>query len=232
VPRTVDPRAHAVRREAYVEAALRLIQAGGYERLSVQAVIDAVGASKGAFFHYFHSKAELLAAVVERTVETATSTVAPVATDPQLTAIQKLEGVFAGIYQWKSAQPEFQPAAVAELMRTWFSDENTIVVQRMRIAVGQRLTPLFAEILRQGAAEGSFSLPSTPEGTASVLTALSLGLSETAIRLFLGRQDDSVSYETVTCTLAAYFEAIERILGLPPTFWPIVGDEAMRQWFG
>jgi AcrR family transcriptional regulator len=229
--RTVNPVAHAARRDAYVDAAIRLIRARGYERLSIQDVIAEVGGSKGAFFHYFDSKAALLAAVIERTVETATSTGAPIAADRRLTALEKLQGIFAGIAQWKSEQPEYQPEAIVEPLRTWYSDENTIVLERMRAAVATRLTPLLVAILRQGAADGSFSLTSA-EGTGSVVTSLILGLNEVAVRLFLGRRDGTVSFETVTCTLAAYAEAFERILGVPPSSWPIVDEATVRFWFG
>jgi AcrR family transcriptional regulator len=229
--RTVDPVAYTARRDAFVDAAIRLIQQKGYEQLSVQDVIDEVGASRGAFFHYFESKAALLAAIVDRMVETATSTVAPLAADPELTALQKLQAVFGGIAQWKSAQPELQPEVVAQLVRTWYSDENTVVVERMRAAVATRLTPLLVAILRQGVLEGSFSLTS-PEGTATVLTSLTLGLNETATRLFLARRDGTVTFETVSCTLAAYFEAFDRILGVPDAFGPLLDERALRLWFG
>ncbi|MGZ6341171.1 MAG: TetR/AcrR family transcriptional regulator [Candidatus Limnocylindrales bacterium] len=228
--RSVDPVAHAVRRDAYVEEAIRLIQTRGYEQLSIQDVIDGAGTSKGAFFHSFNSKGALLAAVIDRMVETAASIVAPVAADADLSAVQKLQGVFSGIARWKGEQPELQPAAVEALMRTWYSDENSIVVERMRAAVGQRLTPLLLEILRQGAADGEFTLVS-PEGTASVLTSLMLGLDDEAIQLFLGRRDGTVSLERVTCTLKAYADAFERILGLPPMSWPIVDQATVTYWF-
>jgi AcrR family transcriptional regulator len=229
--RTVDPVAYAARRDAFVDAALRLVQTKGYEQLSIQDVIAETGASKGAFFHYFDSKAALLAAIVDRMVQEATRTVAPVAADPHLTALGKLQGIFSGIAQWKRVQPELQPAAVSELMRIWYSDENSIVLERMRAAVATRITPLIVDILRQGTADGSFSLAS-PEGTASVLTALILGLNEAATRLFLGRQDGTVSYDTVTGTLSAYAEAFERVLGIPPASWPLVDESTVRFWFG
>jgi AcrR family transcriptional regulator len=229
--RTVDPVAYAARRDAFVDAALRLVQTKGYEQLSIQDVIAETGASKGAFFHYFDSKAALLAAIVDRMVQEATRTVAPVAADPHLTALEKLQGIFSGIARWKRVQPELQPAAVSELMRVWYSDENSIVLERMRAAVATRITPLIVDILRQGTADGSFSLAS-PEGTASVLTALILGLNEAATRLFLGRQDGTVSYDTVTGTLSAYAEAFERVLGIPPASWPLVDESTVRFWFG
>ena len=67
--RTLNPAAHAVRRDAFVDAAQRLIQAKGYEEMSIQDVLDELGASRGAFYHYFDSKAALLEAVVERMVD-------------------------------------------------------------------------------------------------------------------------------------------------------------------
>ena len=63
--RTVDTGAHAVRREAFVDTAQRLMQAKGYEQMSVQDVLDELDASRGAFYHYFDSKAALLEAVVD-----------------------------------------------------------------------------------------------------------------------------------------------------------------------
>ncbi len=229
--RTLNPAAHALRRDAFVDAAIRLIQRKGYDQLSVQDVIEEVGASRGAFFHYFDSKAALLAAIVDRMVEEATRAVAPITADPDLTAPQKLQRIFAGIAQWKSAQPELQPDAVTELVRTWYSDENTIVIERMRAAVATRITPLLVSVLREGAADGLFSVIA-PEGTATVLTSLILGLNEAAVRLFLARRAGTVSYATVTATLGAYFEAFERILGSPGALWPLLDDQPLRLWFG
>ena len=228
--RTVNPTAYAARRDAFVDAAIRLVREKGYERLSIQDVIEEVGASKGAFQHYFDSKAALLAAIVEDTVEASTAAVAPIARDPQLTPLQKLQGVFAGIYQWKTARPQFDPEAVAESARTWFSDENTIVVARMRAAVATRLTPVLVDILREGAADGSFSI-TDPDGTATVLTSLMLDLNDVAIQLFLARRARTVSFDTVKHTLASYAEASERILGLPPGTWPLVDEQGLRFWF-
>src|SRR6476659_8604661 len=56
VARTLDPAAHAVRRDVFIDAAQALIQTRGAERFSVQDILDATDASKGAFYHYFDSK--------------------------------------------------------------------------------------------------------------------------------------------------------------------------------
>ena len=66
--RTLDPAAHALRRDAFVDSAQRLMQARGYEEMTIQDVLDDLDTSRGAFYHYFDSKAALLDAVVERMV--------------------------------------------------------------------------------------------------------------------------------------------------------------------
>jgi hypothetical protein len=91
----------------------------------------------------------------------------------------------------------------------------------MRSATASRLTPVLAAILAEGVADGTFSL-ADPEGSASVVTSLMLALNEAAVRLFLGRRAQTVPFETATRTLAAYAEALERILGIPAGSWPLL----------
>src|SRR5205814_785085 len=113
--RTLNPAVHAVRREAFLDVALTLIQTKGYEEMSIQDVLDALDASRGAFYHYFDSKAALLSAVLERMADGVLETLAPVVSDPNTTAIEKFEGVFTGIARWKGDRPEL----VVELLRVW-----------------------------------------------------------------------------------------------------------------
>src|SRR4029078_10435320 len=104
--RTVDPTAHALRRDEFIDVAQRLIAQKGYDALSIQDVLDELGASKGAFYHYFDSKAALLDAVVERMVLQATDGMAPIIDDPDLRALDKLRTLFATMGQWKWERSE------------------------------------------------------------------------------------------------------------------------------
>ena len=50
-----------------LDAAFRLFIEKGYERTSIQDIIDQLGGlSKGAIYHHFKSKEDILAAVTER----------------------------------------------------------------------------------------------------------------------------------------------------------------------
>src|SRR5262249_45699896 len=193
---------------------------------SIQDVLDELDSSRGAFYHYFDSKAALLEAVVERVVELATAELAPVADDPDRSALQKLEGVFGGLARWKAERKELMLA----LMRVWLSDENAIMREKSRQLTAIRLTPLLARIVRQGNAEGVFSTGSA-EPVASVLVSLALGANEMASRLFVALQAGAISFEDVERTLLAYVDAFERILGLAPGCWPVAYHGTLREWF-
>jgi len=225
--RTLDPEAHAIKRDAFLDAAQRLIQLKGYESTSVQDVLHEVRTSKGAFYHYFDSKGALLNGVVERMVEAALTAVTPIVEDPDLPADVKLRGVFDGIAAWKTARKDLLLA----LTENWMSDDNAIVREKFRRSVVLRLTPLIARIIRQGRDEGRFSA-SDPSHAAIVFVSMLLALNQEAAELFVARQADEITFDDVRRILAAYVEALERILGAPSGSMPLVDESVLHEWFG
>ena len=224
--RTVDRAAHTVRQDAFLDAAERLIRTCGYDQMTVQDVLDEVGASKGAFYHYFDSKEALLQAVIERMVETAIGVVEPIVADPSLSAAAKLQAVFSAGGQWKTERSDL----LLGLIRSWYSDENDLVRLRIVRVSARGLAPIVAAIIRQGVAEGTFSLTS-PDHTASIIVNLLFGSGDTFGELALGGGDDGVAFEEAERYIHAYDEAIERILGLPMGSFVLIDTPSLHVWF-
>jgi AcrR family transcriptional regulator len=59
-------KAPAVRRAELIDCAQRLFLTRGYERTTINDVIAAAGLSKGAFYHHFRSKEDMLEAIAEQ----------------------------------------------------------------------------------------------------------------------------------------------------------------------
>jgi AcrR family transcriptional regulator len=226
VARTLNPVAHAVRREEFLDAAQWLIQTTGYDEMSIQDILDRVEASRGAFYHYFDSKASLLEALVERLTIAGTASIVAVLGDTHLSALDKFSCVFDGIARWKAERKELMLA----LLRVWYSDENALVRDKLRQQTLTVLTPIVAAIIEQGRAERVFDA-SCGVDTARVILTLLHGAADTAGHLFFARQAREISFEDVRTQLGAYSTAVERILGVPARTLQIVDDATLHEWF-
>jgi AcrR family transcriptional regulator len=225
--RTVDIEAQTIRREAFVDAAQRLIQQQGWEQSSIQDVLDEAGTSRGAFYHYFDSKAALLEAVVERMVDGGIARIGPNVSQPGLPALEKFHALFGDIAQYKAEHKEL----ILGFLRVWVSDENAVVREHFRRSMVRRLHPLLTVIVHQGVVEGSFTVHS-PEATARVVISTLQGLNEDITDLFFRLDAGEVELSDLTGRLVAYEEAFERILGCAPGTIRLTDESVLRDWYG
>ncbi len=84
--RVVKEQAYAARRNEILDVAQRLILTKGYERMSIQDILDCLEISKGAFYHYVNSKAALLQAFVERGQDDLDTLFCDIVDDPSLSS--------------------------------------------------------------------------------------------------------------------------------------------------
>jgi AcrR family transcriptional regulator len=223
----IKPAEHARRRNEFLDSAQRLVQAKGYERMTVQDVLDDLQASKGALYHYFDSKQALLAALVDRLSREAEALVAPLARDPYLAALEKLRRFFPTLAGWKTEQREFLLA----LLRVWYADDNAIVRQKTRTAVAARITPLLAAIIAQGVEEHDLTTPD-PDIAADVVVALVQDLNDSLGRMVVAYEPGRDVLALVQRTVAGFSDALERVVGAPPGALPLAEPATFTAWFG
>jgi AcrR family transcriptional regulator len=226
MPRTINPQRHALRRDEFIDAGQRLIQTRGYEQFSVEDLLSEVGASKGAFYHYFDSKQALLGAIIERIVDAGIAVVARVVADPSLSAVEKFHAYFRTIAAFKAERREF----LEKLMTVWYSDDNAIVREKLRRETVRLVTPHMAAIIRQGIAEGSFTL-TDPEQMARVVLALMLDAGDDAGQLYVARRTGQVELDVVRARFATYTNALERLFGVSPGTLQLIDEVTLRTWF-
>jgi AcrR family transcriptional regulator len=225
--RTLNSATHAVRRDEILDVAERIIRARGYEAMGIQDIQDALGVSRGAIYHYFRSKEAILDALILRMSEAGIAVIRPIADDPDLDSVAKLQAVFATGGAWKAQRSDLLLA----VLRSWYAPGNDLVRLRAEKAASAQFVPLLARIIRQGVAEGSMHA-SSPDHAAITVTALFNGSSDTIFRLLTDRIDGRTSFEEVESFMAAYSEALERILGLPPGSFVLIDRESLHTWFG
>jgi AcrR family transcriptional regulator len=225
--RVVKDLKHAARRKDILDVAQRLVvETKGYEGMSIQNVLDELRISKGAFYHYFDSKGDLLEALIERMVEEAEPLLIEIVQDTRLPALEKLQSFFDRAARWKTARKSYLLA----LLRIWYADENAIVRDKLRASAPQRFGPLLTEIIRQGIREGVLTA-AYPDQAGAVVLSLVQELGDNFARMLLDLPQESADMARLASIVAAYTDAIEHVLGAPAGSLTVVHHETISEWF-
>lgn len=145
----------AERKNELIDCAEALFFAKGYEATTIADILAQTGLSKGAFYHHFESKEELLDALTDRITRSMIASARDILEDETLDALTCLNRFFARGGQWKR---ETAPR-LSVVYATIFKPENAVLYQRMVKAAVTALTPVLTSIVEQGAREGTFNVP-------------------------------------------------------------------------
>ncbi len=214
------------KRNEILNMAQHLIYTKGYEQMTIYDLLDALHISKGALYHYFSSKEALFNALLERLGQEAERNLEPIVQDANLTAIQKFRRMIEGSAQWKSTQKEM----AINLLRMWFSDANTVIRQRMDAESRRTMARFFEPVIRQGVAEGTFTVR-YPRQVAAIVAGISLSLTDTMVNLMLLPQLNQAAIQELESTWDAYTDTVERILGAPAGSLHVFEPGAFNDWF-
>jgi AcrR family transcriptional regulator len=228
VARTVNVAERAARRDAILDAARRLVLSKGYERLTVQDLLDELQISKGAFYHYFDSKPAVIEALTERLVSESEQALAPIVANANLDALDKLQRFFGEVIRWKSARQNLFVA----MLPVWYAPDNIVFRVQIDMAVAKRLGPLLAMIVRQGVDEHRFAT-AYPEQAGTIIVALIQALQDAMAGQLLAaahRSPDAPRVKEMVATYGAHIEAIERYLGISPGALYRADSRTMRSW--
>ena len=226
--RTVNVVERAARRDAILDAAQRLILSNGYERLTIQDILEDLQISKGAFYHYFDSKPAVVEALTERLVDDSERALARIAEDPELGAAEKLQLFFGEIIRWKSARRNLMVA----MLPVWYAPDNLAFRMLVDRATAKRLAPLLSVIVHQGVDEHRFAT-SYPEQAGAIIVALVQALQDAMAQHLLtavGRSPVAPNVKEMVAAHGAHIEAIERYLGVPAGTLYRADARAVKNW--
>ena len=224
--RVVKEQERAVKRNEILDVAQRLVYTKGYEQMSIQDILNELHISKGAFYHYFDSKQALLEALIERRQEEAAQLLFPILQDPQLTALEKIQRYFDAAAHWKTAQKDF----FLGLLRGWYADDNAIVRHKVFTSGVKQIAPLLTVVVHQGIQEGALTT-SHPDQVSEVILSLFQGLGDSLSDAILSYEPSHDSLQRVEKTVAAYTDALERVLGAPAGSLHLLDVETLKEWF-
>lgn len=133
--------------ENIISVSTKLFAEKGYEKTSMQDIVDALGMSKGAIFHHFNSKEDIFNAVLQKQSEYAEQLVNNWIDEMEgLTAKEKLIGLL---------ERNLKDQDIHSLDSIFIQGPHFIVAN-MQDSVNKS-APIFAKIMREGIEDGSIA---------------------------------------------------------------------------
>lgn len=175
-------------------------------------MIAEAGISKGAFYHYFASKEELLASLAGRFAQRALRAVQDVFGNHQMDALAQLNGFLERTWRFKL---RMAPASWP-IFTALYRPENLHLYHRITAASIELFRPPVTRIVVSGARTGIFKT-FDPEGVAEML--LQLPVSTYPLIARAAATTSRKQWNEVIAALARRLRmhgiAIDRLLGLP-----------------
>ncbi|KKB06810.1 hypothetical protein VE25_21145 [Devosia geojensis] len=201
-----------VRREEILDCAQRLFSRQGYDATSVNQIIVTLGLSKGAFYHHFSAKADLIEALALRFADDAARMAQPVLDDESLDAFSRLSKFLASMRDSK-VNAAFE---VRNTFEPLFRPENAALYERVEEALFGVVRPTLTRIIAEGVAEQTFDT-SNAELAADTILGLMGSTRRAVTDLYAAR--NAADFDRAACDLVERYRylgtVVDRILGLP-----------------
>lgn len=205
-------KAAADRKNELIDCAEALFFEKGYDATTVADILARARLSKGAFYHHFESKEELLDALTDRITRSMIASARDILEDETLDALTRLNRFLARGGQWKRQTAP----RLSVVYATIFKPENAVLYQRMVGAAVTALTPVLTKIVEQGAREGTFDVPDptiVSEVLLHIVTARQSLTIEAVQMAFSGELDRAA--DLLEQRIAVEQKVIDRILAVP-----------------
>ena len=185
-----------LRKNEILDAAEKLFAAKGFEKATVIDILNATGIAKGTFYYYFKSKEEVLDAIIRRRNDAGLERAKAIASDPHLSPVQKILAVIMAQKPQTPAEEEFNPVL--------HEPSNALFHQKVLTGCVISLSPVLADIVKEGIEQGIFSTAYPSESVEILLTS---GLIIFDDAYFPWNREEQAS------RMPAFLCAMERILG-------------------
>lgn len=199
-----------MRRSELLAAAERLFYTKGYEKTSVQDILDATNFSKGGFYHHFDSKLAVLEAICELRAKECGELAQRAASETEGTAVDRLNAVFHDSALLASGNQGF----VSLMIQVAYREDGALMRERMKQRQLESMQGVTEAVLAGGVEEKTFFVTDI-EGSAQLLLRLYLTFTDEAAFLLAQEENEDRLMDALLGKLNLYRTAIERVLIAP-----------------
>ncbi|GIQ71371.1 TetR/AcrR family transcriptional regulator [Xylanibacillus composti] len=139
------------RRNEILDAADELFGQKGFDGTSTNDILDKVGIARGTLYHHFKSKEDIMDALIERYSVRLLSAGRRIAADKTIPVIERIIRVVMAL--------NLSGGSSEEIMEHIHKPQNALMHQKIQRVMVGGVTPILAELIREGIEQGLFSTP-------------------------------------------------------------------------
>ncbi len=223
--RKLNETEYGQKRNEILDAALKRVYTVGYENMSIQDILDDLGISKGAFYHYFNSKPDLLHGIVSRMIDEIFLVLTPILENNEMDAIEKLRRYFSAASMWKSERL----SQMLPIIKVWYADENVLVREKIYSASEKIIIPILSGIIQQGVQEGSIHTH-LPDESAKIIYGMMFSMGDTLSRQLLRPPPEGIDRNRLLSLLDEYTRVMEIALGMKAGSIVVFSKDTIQTW--
>ena len=147
------------KKQEFLEVSLDLFYEKGYEKTTINDIIGRLGVSKGAFYHYFKSKEEVLETIADEYTENILKQVKIACERNDICPLEKFNNAIEVVQRQKKLQSEKREKMKGILL----DKDNLKLKKKISDKIGEKFTPYYKKIIYEAIDQGIFEVKKSDE---------------------------------------------------------------------
>lgn len=199
-----------LRRGQILDMAEKLFFEQGYDRTSIQDILDALKLSKGGFYHYFDAKETVLREICERRWVGRYEQIRMELMSARMSPMDKLNRLLSQASLFEAEDERF----AALLLKLCYRDRDASIRDYRRRVLIDALTPQVGEAILEGVESGALH-SRYPMGIGRVLLLLACDVNDEVCDILSEDIENPDRMIKVIELLNTYRESVEQLCGAP-----------------
>lgn len=205
--RTRNDNEYSNKRKEIINATIGMIMKVGYKKFSLNQLLKTIEMSKGAFFHYFKSKEELLDSVITYASHGIIQRIRLIGEDQDLTPTEKIRRLYHS-----SSKQSFNYGDEGKVYaQKVYSKDNQIFIDLLAEAAVDECLVFFEKVIEEGNATGEFQVKQV-KGTVTQMMNLTLATNKAISEYVLSERTEE-DLAKATEIVEVFERIIEYLLG-------------------
>jgi AcrR family transcriptional regulator len=188
-----------IKKDKIIDDAIKLLIELGYEEFSINKFIKKFNLTKGAFFHYFKNKNELIEEIVGKILNPMVEKFEEISIDKNLKSKEKINMLFYIGYKMKGLESDL----TNQLIRLLHKDENKFIFQEIREKTIDRCLPIYQKVFHEGNITKEFNILE-PHGDAFIFLNTVISINKEIGILMVKEKVRKYEYENLKSKIFAF----------------------------